>query len=188
MISLNSSVISPTSWSQPYHRAQLQHRESFPSLGVPPGEEGATGKILHAHVQVNKYQYTKIFFFFSAGIIQASVQPKKAQNRTDRRVSYKLCPSVSQNPALVLTVKSSDATTPLLSGVESSRPSKTSISAARVLKQKNTTQRSSCSNSNCAIPCKCLSLSIFKKQLGRWQKQKKGPISKIDHVQPPKHD
>lgn len=61
MISLNSSVIPPTSWSQPYHRVQLQHSQIFhkfsplqttascPCLEVPRKGVGGTGKILLAH-------------------------------------------------------------------------------------------------------------------------------------------
>lgn len=61
MISLNSSVIPPTSWSQPYHRVQLQHSQIFhkfsplqttascPCLEVPREGVGGTGKILLAH-------------------------------------------------------------------------------------------------------------------------------------------
>lgn len=128
----------------------------------------------------------RFHIFFSAGIIQPLVQPKKCKT-TDGRVSYKLSPPVSQNTALVLTAKSSDATTALLSGVEGSRPSKTSISAALALKQKNTTRWSSCGKVQLCNSLHVSKLKQLQKATGQMTEQKKGPISKIDHVQPPEH-
>lgn len=123
-------------------------------------------------------------FFFSAGIIWSLRQPQKSAKQNWWN-GFAQVSSIFQlisnfhHPALMLTLISSNVITLFLTQWKEADPQKHSFQPHELWSSRRQCNAPYKEGFNCAIPCKCQSLSIFWKQLGRWQEQKMNWQTKI---------
>lgn len=114
--------------------------------------------------------------FFQCWDYSALGTTKIVQNRTDGMVLYNLSPSVCQHPAAVLTVKSSDVTTPLLTQWKEADPQKHWFQPHKLCSRGRQPQHSPRSKAQLCNSLQVPKLRHLPKATAQMTETEKGPI------------